>query len=242
MASLKFWGNILSPPSRTIFYILRKFDIEHEFIQTDIPKDTRSEEYKKNVNPSGTVPVIHDEDLQIYESASIIRYLIDTYKPDHDLLPKKDRNRRAKIEELLDRNENTYRSPVTQLMVKIILGPKLFGAPIPSAEESKEIIEKVDSVFDELDKKLEGQSFLIGDNISIADIRIYNGILNSTALARFPIDKFENLCRWMSDIESDPTLSEINDEFMQAVAKLAKTPEVSPAQQQAEETKEEVKK
>jgi glutathione S-transferase len=182
MAKLRFWGNILSQPSRTIFYILRKFDIEHEFIHTNIPKDTRSAEYRKNVNPSGTVPVIHDEDLQICESASIIRYLIDTYKPDHDLLPLKDRKRRAKIEELLDRNGNTYRPAAIQLMIKLIMGPKIFGTPMPSAEETKELMEKVHTVFGELDKKLEGQTFLTGDYTSIADIQVYNEVLNATTL------------------------------------------------------------
>lgn len=72
---MKFWGNIISQPSRMVSYIMEKLKIEHEYHHTLFLKDTRSQEYIKNVNRFGQVPCIHDGDLHLAESGSIARYL-----------------------------------------------------------------------------------------------------------------------------------------------------------------------
>ena len=71
--SVKLWSDAASQPCRTIYYILKKCNIDHEYIHTELFKTTRSEEYKKNVNPKGTVPVIEHEGQKIFESATQAR-------------------------------------------------------------------------------------------------------------------------------------------------------------------------
>ena len=71
---LKFWCDPVSQPWRTIYYIIKKCKIEHQYFYIQLFKDTRSEEYKKNVNPKGTVPVIEHDGQKIFESATQARY------------------------------------------------------------------------------------------------------------------------------------------------------------------------
>ena len=71
--SVKFWSDGASQPCRTIYYILKRFNIEHEYVHVTLFTETRSEEFKKNVNPKGLVPVIEHEGQKIFESASQAR-------------------------------------------------------------------------------------------------------------------------------------------------------------------------
>ena len=71
---LKFWCDPVSQPCRTILYILKRYQIEHQYNFIALFKDTRSENFKKNVNPKGTVPVIEHDGQKIYESATQARY------------------------------------------------------------------------------------------------------------------------------------------------------------------------
>ena len=49
--SVKYWGDPASQPCRTINYILKKCNIDHEYIRVRLYVDNRTEEFKKNVNP-----------------------------------------------------------------------------------------------------------------------------------------------------------------------------------------------
>lgn len=158
--SVKVWANILSQPSRTILYVLKKLKIEYEYTHIRIPQDTRSEEYRNNVNPGGTVPVVEHDGFKLCESASAVRYLIDTFKPDHSLLPKNDLRARARIEGMLDRNGNTFRPNIGGAFRTLVVLPNFFGGPQPTPEVVTEWMDKLNTSFAELNAKLEHHSFL----------------------------------------------------------------------------------
>lgn len=227
--TLKLWANILSQPSRTIIYILKKFNIDHEYIHVDIPKETRSEEFRKNVNPAGSVPVIEHDGEKFFESASIIRYLIDTFGKDDTLLPSTDRKARARIEATLDRNGNTLRPSIAGALVELIFKPMFFGAPPPGPEETKVQMDKLNSAFEEINTKLEGHKFLCGDELTIADLQVYNEVLNATAIGRFALDSHPNLQQWKIEVEKDPIVQSINAQVYETLAKIFAATEAAKA-------------
>ena len=118
--TLKLWWNPFSQPSRAVKFVLNKLKIEHEVFEVAVVKDTRTVEFKANINPNGTVPTIHDGDLQIYESATAIRYLLDTYKGDEILLPRTDLKERAKVDYWLDWNNTTGRPAIEKPLKEIV--------------------------------------------------------------------------------------------------------------------------
>lgn len=238
---MKFWGTILSQPTRSVLYVLKKFDIEYEFIETRIPQDTRSEDFRKNVNPEGTVPVIEHEGEKFYQSGAILRYLIDTFKNDHTLLPSHDKLARAKIEQLLDRNGNTLRKNLAGYVFDCILAPKFLNAPLPSAEVIQARLESAHQTLAELNGYLADHSFLVGEYITIADIQIYNEVLNFINLSGVAIDEYKRLSKWKENIETDLTISEIKVQFDERLEMLKAMFAGSPPAQteaSAEEIKE----
>ena len=197
----------------------KKFKIEHEYINTRIPADTRSEEFKKNVNKQGFVPVIDHDGFKIIQSASILRYLVDVFAEDHDLLPKTDRLLRAKIE-LYDLNGNFYRPALAPTQFRLGIAPLVFGSPLPSEEETKRLMGELNKVLEELNSSLEGKSFLTGDNFTVGDLQIYNEVLNARFALNITLDEYPNIQRWNSKIEEDPVIVEINKELYDLFNKI----------------------
>lgn len=182
--------------------------------------DTRSEEFKKNVNRKGQVPVIEHDGFKISESATILRYLVDTFADDSTLLPKADRLARAKVDTVLDLHGNFYRPAIAPAQFRIVLAPILLGIPAPSEAETKQILDALNAVLVELNNSLEGKNYLAGDNLTIGDLQIYNEVLNVRILMKRTLDEYPNIQRWNSKIEEDPIVAEINKELYDFFGKV----------------------
>lgn len=118
------------------------------------------------VNPNGLVPTLKDEDFVLWESNSIVRYLVDKYGPG-DLVP-----------DTAEGRANANRWMDWQLTV---LGPTL--VPIfmglirtPEGERDLAAIEKSvkagNARWEIVERYLEGHDYLVGDSLTIGDIPI----------------------------------------------------------------------
>jgi len=103
----------MSPPARSVDFILNELNIPHNSIQVHLGKGEQTKPEFLKINPSGQVPVIQEnESFCLSESRAILTYLIDKYRPDPDssdsnsevyklaeqLYPKSDLKKRAIIE------------------------------------------------------------------------------------------------------------------------------------------------
>ena len=83
--SLTLYYFPMSQPSRTVLSFLELVGIKHEKKVVDILKgEQKAPEYLK-INPNGVVPSIDDDGFKVFESETIIRYLINTRKVGTDL-------------------------------------------------------------------------------------------------------------------------------------------------------------
>ena len=228
--SVKYWGDPASQPCRTVHYILKKWGIDHEYIRVRLYVDNRTEEFKKTVHPKGIIPTIEHEGQKIFESATQSRYLLDAFECDENLLPRSDRKKRSQVESLLDWNNTTVRPNHCGSMKRISQAKRL-GLPDPiavcclenadiSEEEKKEITNKLYSVLDEIEQMTSSHDYLVDDNLSIADIQIYNEILDSKLLIGYDLSKHPNTVSWMDRIESDPVVQEINEEMRESMKNI----------------------
>jgi glutathione S-transferase len=73
---------------------LRELGLPHEVVYIDRTHDMRNpeSEFRRRVNPWGTVPVIDDDGFVLKESSAILRYLA-SLRPESDLLPAQLRER-----------------------------------------------------------------------------------------------------------------------------------------------------
>merc|ERR1719221_1649303 len=128
-------------------------------------EQSQSEEYKKLV-PFGGVPGLQDGAWSMGESGAILRYLAREYA--EDLYPK-DPEKRGRIDWAMDRfNSGMYNDCVATIYVAMGF------AEAPGEQELKAAGEKASKGLDEFAKVFlpEGQKFVAGDTLSIADFKI----------------------------------------------------------------------
>lgn len=162
----------------------------------DISKNTQKEPWFLEINPNGRIPAITDtftdgQKIRVFESGSILTYLVEQYDPEHKLsFPQGSR-------EYYELNNWIY-------FQNAGLGPMQGQANhfVRYAPEKIEYgvnryVNETRRLYGVLDKHLETSKsgYLVGDHISIADCTTI-GWVASAAWAGVDIEEFPNLKQW----------------------------------------------
>ena len=216
--SLKLWWDPLSPPARFVKYILEFLGEDYDSNLSLVFKDTQTEEFKRDVNPLGKVPVVEHDGDKIYESASIIKYLMDTFRRKQKLYPRNDFIERAKIDFWLDWNNTSARTSFSNAFVAIALGPKLFNMPKVKKNKKKELMEKLYECMNFIDTKLEDNSYLTGENFTICDVQIYNEVFEVQSILELDLSEYEALTSWMERMQKDSIIKDLDKQFLKRLS------------------------
>lgn len=136
--------------------------IAHEVIDVDLAHGEHKQPPFLALNPAGQVPVIEDGDIVISDSNAILVYLARKYAPTY--MPS-DPVGEAEVQKFL-----------TLAAGELAFGPaaarliNLFNAPL-DADFCKSVAERV---LGKLEAHLEGRTFLVDDQPTIADVAIYS--------------------------------------------------------------------
>lgn len=136
--------------------------ISHEVIDVDLAHGEHKQPPFLALNPTGQVPVIEDGDTVISDSNAILVYLARKYAPSY--MPN-DPVGEAEVQKFL-----------TLAAGELAFGPaaarliSLFNAPL-DADFCKSVAERV---LGKLEAHLEGRTFLVGNQPTIADVAIYS--------------------------------------------------------------------
>ncbi|XP_054290231.1 uncharacterized protein LOC129005387 [Macrosteles quadrilineatus] len=153
------YGYEYSPAVRTVNLIIHELDLQAEFKVIDLTKrEHLSPEFIK-MNPLHTVPVIDDDGFILWESKAIICYLASKYAKDDSLYPK-DLQKRAIVDQRLH-----YSNDVFYVARDISRDLVFFNKPGVTDDDLK----KVQQAQDYVEKLLEGQKFMAGENLTLAD-------------------------------------------------------------------------
>jgi len=93
---MKIYAFGLSAPSRFAMSVCKHAGIEFEPVDIDLTSAEQKSEAHLKRNPNGKVPVLEDGDFTLWESAAIVRYVLDSKAPGNTLYPT-DPKIRAKI-------------------------------------------------------------------------------------------------------------------------------------------------
>src|SRR5256885_12479936 len=84
---LKIWGRANSVNVQKVLWCLRELDLAYERIDAGMAFGKNQEPDYLAMNPNGRVPTLVDGDFVLWESNSIMRYLVLAYRPQSSLYP-----------------------------------------------------------------------------------------------------------------------------------------------------------
>lgn len=152
------------------------------------------------MNPQHTVPTLNDDDFCLWESRAIISYLADKYGKDDSLYPK-DPKKRALVDQRLFFDIGTLYQR---------FGDYYYPIMFAKASADPEKYKKLEESYEFLNKFLENQDFVAGDNLTIADLAIIASVSTAEILG-FDLSKYPNVAKWFENSKKIiPDYDELN--------------------------------
>jgi glutathione S-transferase len=193
---LKVWGRSNSVNVQKVVWCCDELRVSYERIDAGLEHGVNTEPEYLAKNPNGRIPLLEDGDFTLWESNSILRYLVMQYHGERTLYPLPPATR-ASIDRWLDWSLSTLQPaerPVFWAMVRTA----------PEARNAAQVAADVANVAKQwaiLDAHLAGRRFVENDAFTLADI-----VLGAYARRWFGIDgidrpDFEHLASWYERIE-----------------------------------------
>ncbi|CAK9829853.1 Glutathione S-transferase theta-1 [Anthophora retusa] len=167
--SLILYYDLLSQPSRALYIFLKVCNIPFEKQLINLGKSEHLTTRYQKINPFQKVPAIEHNGFHIIESVAILRYICREFKVADHWYPKESKSQ-VKIDEYLEwQHLNTRLHCALYFRLKYLI-PTLSGQP--AKEETIMKHEKyLNETLDALENIwLKDKNFLVGSEISIADI------------------------------------------------------------------------
>jgi glutathione S-transferase len=184
---LKLYGAALSPFVRKTRVFMQEKGIPFEAIHVD-PNNPPADFV--TLNPLKRIPVLQHGDRVIADSAVICRYLESLF-PETPLYPTDpwEQARCAWFEKFAD--YEIARDCTFAIFRNRVIMP-LLGRPCDEEKVQQALNEVIPPLFSYLDQELAGREYLVGDQMSIADIALASQLVNmrhggeTVDAARFP--------------------------------------------------------
>ena len=163
---MKLYGHPMSTCTRKVMMTLAEKGHEAEFVLVDILKGEQKLPAALARQPFGVIPALEDDDLVLYESRAITRYL-DEKLGGPRLVPTDVRDR-AMMEQWFS-VEQSYMSPKAMVIIMNNMFAPMMGKT-PDTDAVAKAKENLSTTFDIADKGLARQDFFGGKTFSLADI------------------------------------------------------------------------
>uniref|UniRef100_A0A8C5S5T7 Glutathione transferase n=1 Tax=Laticauda laticaudata TaxID=8630 RepID=A0A8C5S5T7_LATLA len=168
---LELYLDLLSQPCRAVYIFAKKNNIPFMMKPVEMLKGQHFTEEFNKVNILRKVPVLKDGDFILEESTAILLYLTRKYNTPSYWYPP-DMKKRARVDEYLAWQISTIRAGTSKILwLKVRPLPPLLTGHQVSPEKLYEAMEELNLAIQKLeDKFLQEKPFLIGPEISLADL------------------------------------------------------------------------
>jgi glutathione S-transferase len=188
---ITIWGRANSVNVQKVLWLCDEISLSYNRIDAGLQFGHNTEPDYLAMNPMGKVPTLVDGDFVLWESNSILRYIVMQYGESGTLYPAKARAR-ASIDRWLDWSLSTLQPAERPVFWGIIRTPEAERDRAKIATD----VAKVAEVWKVLDAQLKGRSFIEGESFTLADI-----VLGAFAKRWFGVPGIErapmpNLERW----------------------------------------------
>lgn len=189
------YGDIQSGNCLKVKLLLSLLDIEHEWRVVDVvAKETQTKEFLA-LSPKGKIPiVVLDDGKVLSESNAILGYFAEQ----SDLLPH-DRFEKAKVYEWLFFEQYSHEPYIA--VARFI--NKYLGMPREREAEYESLQAGGHSALAIMEKQLNETSFLVGSQLSIADLSLY-AYTHVAHEGGFDLSQYPAVLGWIERIQALP--------------------------------------
>ena len=193
---MKLYGFPLSPNTRKVQALALHLGIPLEIqVVNLLAGEQKNPDYLK-INPAGRTPTLVDDGIVLPESNAIMQY-IAAKAGDNPVWPKDEKQRaliNARMCWQLDHWNRACNLLTWENMLK-----KLFNAGDPDSAEVKRGEQLFNTFAGELNSRLKGRDYLVGNNLTLADYAVAAPLEYAEA-AHFPMGAYGDIRRWYAGI------------------------------------------
>ncbi|XP_006342558.1 glutathione S-transferase-like [Solanum tuberosum] len=200
---VKVYGPTLSTAVSRVLACLLEKNVQFQLIPVNMAKGEHKKPDYLKIQPFGQVPAYQDEDITLFESRSINRYICDKYGSQGNkglygtnLLEK------ASIDQWIEAEGQSFNPPSSVLVFQLAFAPRMKLKQDENLIRQNE--EKLKKVLDVYEKRLGDSQYLAGDEFTLADLSHLPNIqylVNGTDRAELFTSR-ENVGRWWGDISN----------------------------------------
>jgi glutathione S-transferase len=188
-----------SANGRKVLAAAYHLDLEPNIILVNVYQgEGQKVEYLK-INPFGKIPTLVDGDFILWESNAILQYVAEKYG--NNLTAANDLKMKADIMQWLFWESSHWQPAISTVLAAAVghcLLPNLVAAPIGNPNWKYPDLYRC---LKYLNSHLSHHSFLVGDELSIADLSVA-GMMTYFRFVEFPFNDFPPLNEWYKRIES----------------------------------------
>lgn len=191
----------LSANGRKVLALIQHLGLEPEIHWVNVYRgEGRRPEYLA-IHPSGKIPCLVDGDFVLWESNAILQYVSEAYGGFR--LSSRDAKQRADIARWLFWEAAHWQPALTAVLADFV-GHRLLPDILPEPSRPPDWGDpQLGAQLDLVSRHLAGRSFLVGEELSIADIGVA-GMTTYFRAAGFPFERFPALGAWVERIEALP--------------------------------------
>jgi len=198
MAKMKLHVFPPSPNARMVQITANHLGSDVEICPLDLLNGAQGSAEFRALNPNGLMPVLEDGDFVLWESTAIMQYLA-SQEPERKLWPSEARPQADVSRWLAWRLAHWGPTCGIFTFENLVKGLTGGGEADPAAiAKGEESLAKYGKV---LDDHLAGRSYLVGDDLTLADIAIGAWLTHHQA-AKIPLGDFPEVRRWHESLEA----------------------------------------
>ncbi|PSS00743.1 glutathione S-transferase [Coniella lustricola] len=193
-----------TPNGIKVTILLEELGLQYKTTNIDISKNTQKEDWFLEINPNGRIPAMTDKftdgsTIRLFESGSILQYLVDRYDSEHKVSYPHGSKEYYEVNNWLHWQMGGLGPMQGQANHFTRYAPEKIPYGVSRYQnETRRLYRVLDTA---LAKSESG--FLVGDRVTIADISSW-GWVSSAKWAGVDIDEFPNLKTWLYKLLERP--------------------------------------
>ncbi|KAH8277740.1 hypothetical protein KR018_004441 [Drosophila ironensis] len=183
---------LFSPPARACILTAKLIDLDLDLKAVDFSKKEHMSEDFIKLNPQHQVPVFVDTDGEVYvDSHAIMCFMVAKYGGTDSLYPK-DLKTRARIDHRMH-----FENGVLFQVVKDIVFRNIYGGEAKLNQRSEILCH---NAYADLENMLQGGNFVVGNDISVADVSIHTTLVTLDLLIPVESEKYPRVKAWVDRV------------------------------------------